>query len=204
MMSLMQEWAHRLFDVPGRSRARRQTPTRRPPLQHKGPLMYTSLSSECGSHRAVKAIFWPWRSGESPYFFKVVPSSIGSGVNTVSPTSRASSGANTSNSDSTKMTVLPPPQRVPSKLYRKTEAMCLPGVDRRHLVELRFNTKVCWDLSSTFHLNLSTQRCAGKHRPPTCLCPACRNVHLSLQFQGPVLWEGYRESRRCSRDTYRE
>ena len=36
LLGLTQEWAHRLLDVPGRPRARRQTPPRRPPLQHKG------------------------------------------------------------------------------------------------------------------------------------------------------------------------
>ena len=38
----------------------------------------STLWSECGTHKTVKARFWPWLSGKSPCFFKVVPSSLGS------------------------------------------------------------------------------------------------------------------------------
>ena len=38
------------------------------------------MSSEYGTYETVKAIFWPLLSGESPYNFKGVPYSLGSGI----------------------------------------------------------------------------------------------------------------------------
>ena len=42
------------------------------------PPRVVPLSSEFGTHKTVKARFWPWLPGKSLYFFQVIASSLGS------------------------------------------------------------------------------------------------------------------------------